>query len=106
MLVTLDPVGKGGVVQFFSDIYHDEPKPKAEYWMNIRASSTKSNFSDTVADIGERWIIDGNTSPQPNVQYIVDENHANAPQLFYAGGQSSAYSTMVDRIVETIRSNP
>ena len=106
MLITLDPVGKGGVVQFFSDIYPDEPKPKMEYWMNIRALPTKRNFSDTVADIGEQWIIDGNTSPQPDVQYIEDENHANAPQLFYARAQSSAYSTMVQRILETIRSNP
>jgi hypothetical protein len=104
MLITLDPVGTAFLVQVNSDIYTRTPKPKAEYWMNILAAPRNRNSSDTVADLGGRWIIDSKTSPQPNTQHIVDINHAEAEVMFMANSPSSAYNTMVQSILETIRS--
>lgn len=97
MLITLDPVGTSPLVKVNSDIYWDTPTPKAEKWINLRADPTNSNFSDTVANTGGRWVIDNNT---------VDTNHENAQQLFDTGGDSSAHSVMVQSILETIRSSP
>jgi len=55
-----------------------EPKPKAEYWVNIRAAAVDWNFSDLVADFGEQWEI----TQGPNVMGRVDINHADANLMF------------------------
>jgi pimeloyl-ACP methyl ester carboxylesterase len=41
MLITLDPVGQGKMVYGLSNIYKQEPKPKADFWINIRAAKVK-----------------------------------------------------------------
>jgi len=78
MLMTLDPVGEGKVVYGISNIYRREPKPKAEYWVNIRAAAVNWNFSDLVADFGEQWEV----TQGPNVMGRVDINHADANLMF------------------------
>lgn len=105
MLVTLDPVGKGSVVQWISDVYSSTPTPRANYWINVRASPNQDDSSDTVAKLGERWVIDEKTTPQPNAQHVANVHHAYAKLLFDAGGPS-AHTVMVQSILETIRTNP
>ncbi|MDX9670335.1 MULTISPECIES: alpha/beta hydrolase [unclassified Pseudomonas] len=78
MLVTLDPVGHGKIVYGISKIYRQEPKPKADYWVNIRAAAKDWNFSDLVADFGEQWEI----TEGPDVMGRVDINHADANLMF------------------------
>lgn len=78
MLMTLDPVGEGKIVYGISNIYRREPKPKAEYWVNIRAAAVDWNFSDLVADFGEQWEV----TQGPNVMGRVDINHADANLMF------------------------
>ncbi|MFJ7796026.1 alpha/beta hydrolase [Pseudomonas sp. NPDC096950] len=78
MLVTLDPVGEGALVWLGSDIYMDPPVPTAERWLNVKATPSKPNDSDSVADFGEKWII--GSGPAINVN--MDTNHANANAMF------------------------
>lgn len=88
MLITLDPVGEGRIVYGISNIYRRQPKPKADYWINIRAAAVDWNVSDLVADFGEQWeVVEG-----PNVMGRVDVNHADADRMFLKplpGGKSA-----------------
>ncbi|WPN59603.1 alpha/beta hydrolase [Pseudomonas sp. P9_31] len=80
MLITIDPVGEGKVVWSISNIYRLQPKPKAEYWVNIRAAAApeKRNLSDRVADFGGQWeVVEG-----PDVMGRVDVNHADAHIMY------------------------
>jgi pimeloyl-ACP methyl ester carboxylesterase len=89
MLITLDPVGEGKIVYGISNIYRLTPKPKAEFWINVRAAKIKDrNVSDFVADFGEQWEI----ASGPNVSGRVDVNHADANIMFAKpldGGKSA-----------------
>ncbi|MBD9603734.1 alpha/beta hydrolase [Pseudomonas sp. PDM10] len=78
MLITLDPVGEGKIVYGISSIYRREPKPKADYWVNIRAAAVDWNVSDLVADFGEQWEV----RQGPDVMGRVDINHADANRMF------------------------
>ncbi|PMZ97625.1 MULTISPECIES: alpha/beta hydrolase [unclassified Pseudomonas] len=78
MLVTLDPVGEGTLVWLGSDIYGEKPTPVADYWINMKATPSRPDQSDSVADFGEKWqVVSG-----PNVNVNMDTNHANAPAMF------------------------
>ncbi|WP_416195289.1 hypothetical protein [Pseudomonas sp. 10S4] len=87
-LMTLDPVGEGKIVYGISNIYRREPKPKADYWLNIPAAAVDWNVSDLVADFGEQWEV----TQGPNVMGRVDVNHADADRMFLQilpGGKSA-----------------
>lgn len=79
-LVTLDPVGEGSIVWGISSLYRQEPKPVAEYWVNVRADAKNWNFSDLVADFGEQWDMKSG----PNMNGRVDVNHADAGLIYTA----------------------
>jgi len=89
MLITLDPVGQGKIVYGISSIYKQEPKPKAEFWVNVRAAKIKDrDFSDFIADFGEQWKM----TSGPDVNGVVDVNHAFAYVMFgkpLEGGKSA-----------------
>ena len=78
MLVTLDPVGKGVLVQTFSDIHSKEPNPSSKFWINIRAQPKTPDQSDSVAEFGERWIVTNG----PQVNAVAPNNHYDAIGLF------------------------
>ncbi len=79
MLVTLDPVGEGVLVRLGSDIYHGKPTPKSAFWINVRATPTKSNASDSVASFGEQWNIESG----PDINHRLNTNHENARAMFF-----------------------
>ena len=78
MLVTLDPVGEGFLVYAGSNIYLSKPKPKADFWINLKAVPSKPDQSDGVAEFGERW----NVKSGPNINNEADLNHYNAKKMF------------------------
>jgi pimeloyl-ACP methyl ester carboxylesterase len=78
MLITLDPVGKGFLVYVGSNIYATIPKPKADFWINLKAVPSKPDQSDSVAEFGERW----NVKTGPNINNEADLNHYNAKKMF------------------------
>ncbi|MCU1717816.1 alpha/beta hydrolase [Pseudomonas sp. 5P_3.1_Bac2] len=78
MLITLDPVGEGFLVQTFSDIYWKEPQPSSKFWINIRSQPKTPDQSDKVAEFGERWII----TEGPQVNAVAPNNHYDAIGLF------------------------
>jgi len=97
MLVTLDPVGKGTLVWIGSNIHRTSPLPKAKYWINILASPAKPDASDTIAELGGRWIIRNGA----NLNHTADVNHYNAKKMMtipLAGKKSAA-----DLVCESIR---
>ncbi len=79
MLITLDPVGMSAIIKTSADIFPKVPAPAAKFWINIRSAPKKKDDSDTIANLGERWII-GNG---PSVNYTADINHYNAKKLFF-----------------------
>lgn len=96
-LITLDPVGQGFITFWISDIYRKEPKPQAEFWINVRAQPSRPNISDGVAWAGAKWLM----LTGPHINGFVDTNHMYADQLFFSpleGGQSAA-----DWMLESIR---
>ncbi|WP_085578096.1 MULTISPECIES: alpha/beta hydrolase [unclassified Pseudomonas] len=102
MLITLDPVGEGKIVYGISKIYRQIPKPKAEYWINIRAKKIKDrNFSDRVADFGEQWEV----TSGPDVNGTVDVNHAFANEMFgkQLEGGKSARQILAESILSYFR---
>ena len=81
MLVTLDPVGRGTLVELASDIPFDpQAEPKAKVWINVRAVPSRPDRTDMIAMLGERWIVESG----PNANVEVDLNHADAEGLFLA----------------------
>ncbi|MGD1827796.1 alpha/beta hydrolase [Chromobacterium violaceum] len=92
MLITLDPVGEGFIVERVSDIYSDEPSPKAKYWVNLRYH--QNSFSvigrglnpfrkhDRVTDVVPNWVADFGEQwnpllhNQPDIYEVVDVNHS------------------------------
>ncbi|GLQ91559.1 hypothetical protein GCM10007901_05090 [Dyella acidisoli] len=79
MLVTLDPVGKGFLVELFSAIpFHPETTPKAKFWINVHATPATSDSSDDVADFGVRWVIPSG----PDINVDSNTHHADAGGLF------------------------
>lgn len=102
MLITLDPVGEGKIVYGISNIYRLTPKPKAEFWINVRAAKIKDrNVSDSVADFGEQWEI----TSGPNVSGRVDVNHADANIMFAKplDGGKSARQLLAESILSYFR---
>jgi pimeloyl-ACP methyl ester carboxylesterase len=102
MLITLDPVGEGKIVYGISNIYRLTPKPKAEFWINVRAAKIKDrNISDFVADFGEQWEI----TSGPNVSGKVDVNHADANIIFAKplDGGKSARQLLAESILSYFR---
>lgn len=97
VLVTLDPVGKGNVVWSISNIYQNEPKPKADYWVNVRADAKDWNFSDLVADFGEQWDM----TSGPSMNGRVDVNHADAWAIYIAALETgkSARDVLMESVV-------
>ena len=100
MLVTLDPVGEGAFVWLGSNIYYGKPEPKAKFWINIRATPTKPDQSDSVADFGEQWIV----AAGPNENYTINTNHALANTMFVSpliNGKSAAdlvYASIAEHV--------
>lgn len=78
MLITLDPVGEGFLVYVGSNIYMTKPKPKADFWINLKAVPSKPDQSDSVAEFGERW----NVKSGANINNEADINHYNAKKMF------------------------
>jgi hypothetical protein len=78
MLITLDPVGEGGIVWAVSDIHYELPTPKANHWINISASPKENDTSDIIANIGERWI----PKTGPDINYITKAHHGNVYRMF------------------------
>lgn len=101
ILVTLDPVGEGFWVWLGSDIYRTTPTPKAQFWINIRATPTKPDQSDGVADLGEQWIV----TKGPNMNYTIDANHYNAGIMFRSrlGQGPSAADLVFNAIINYMR---
>ena len=97
MLITLDPVGEGALVWLGSDIYYKKPEPKSGYWINVRATPSIPDPSDSVADFGERW----NVQSGPDINHRMDTNHANAWDMFLKPIQDevSASDYMYDSII-------
>jgi hypothetical protein len=95
-LITLDPVGKGMIAFWISDIYREEPTPQAEFWINVRALPSRPNISDGVAWAGAKWIM----LTGPHINSYVDTNHMDADQLFFSAleGKQSAADWMVESI--------
>lgn len=77
MLITLDPVGEGFLVYTGSNIYMTKPKPKADFWINLKAVPSKPDQSDGVAEFGERW----NVKTGPTINNEADINHYNAKKM-------------------------
>ncbi|PWE46653.1 alpha/beta hydrolase [Pseudomonas prosekii] len=98
LLITLDPVGEGALVWLGSDIYLNRPEPVSEDWINVRATPSRPDASDGVADFGEKWVI----TCGPSINANVDTNHANAPDLFSAkiSGGKSASDLLFDSIMK------
>ncbi|WP_329956146.1 hypothetical protein [Pseudomonas fluorescens] len=98
MLITLDPVGEGALVWLGSDIYRERPTPVSVDWINIKATPSKRDASDGVADFGEKWII----SCGPSLNVNVDTNHANALGLLNApiADGKSASDLLFDSIMK------
>ncbi|WP_347904918.1 alpha/beta hydrolase [Pseudomonas purpurea] len=97
MLVTLDPVGEGFFVALISDIYWSEPEPKAEYWINVLADPINRDRTDTVAWLGEKWIVESG----PNIKGVVRVNHWAAEPLYntYLEGGKSACDISYESII-------
>lgn len=102
VLVTLDPVGGGTGVWMMSDIYFTTPKPASDYWINILASPKENDASDTVASLGERWIM----SSGPAINEAVDANHRQAGVMFGAQlqGGKSACDIVYERLNQYLES--
>jgi len=98
MLVTLDPVGEGTLVWLGSDIYGSAPTPIAEQWINVKATPSRPDSSDSVADFGEKWVI----TSGPNLNVNMDTNHANAAGMFTKpiARQQSACDLMFEDIAK------
>ncbi|WP_454564196.1 alpha/beta hydrolase [Pseudomonas sp. AIG] len=98
MLITLDPVGEGALVWLGSDIYRERPAPVSVDWINIKATPSRRDPSDGVADFGEKWII----SCGPSLNVNVDTNHANALGLLNApiADGKSASDLLFDSIMK------
>jgi hypothetical protein len=78
MLVTLDPVGEGFLVYLGSSIYAGKPNPKSNFWINILATPSKPDQSDSVAELGVRWKVNSG----PNINVKMDVNHLDALEMF------------------------
>lgn len=98
MLVTLDPVGKGALVWLGSDIYRATPEPVAEQWINVKATPSKPDQSDGVADFGRKWSI----ASGPAINAHVDVNHYNALSMFTQpiAGMKSASDMVYESIMK------
>ncbi|MGH8331171.1 MAG: hypothetical protein ACRER3_14180 [Pseudomonas fluorescens] len=95
-------MGEGKIVYGISNIYRLTPKPKAEFWINVRAAKIKDrNVSDFVADFGEQWEI----TSGPNVSGKVDVNHADANIMFAKtlDGGKSARQLLAESILSYFR---
>ena len=79
MLITLDPVGINLSKTATVPIYFTIPSPKCKFWINVLAAPTKPDDSDTVANLGGRWII---MSEKPNINVKLNVNHANSDSMF------------------------
>ncbi len=95
MLVTIDPVGEGAMVQN-SDIYTKKPEVSAKYWLNIRAAPKNENGSDFIAEFGERWTV----KEGPNLNVSLDVNHADAGIMFNrkVSGEKTAADLVADAV--------
>ncbi|AJO80441.1 hypothetical protein [Pseudomonas sp. MRSN 12121] len=100
MLITLDPVGEGTLVWLGSDIGGSIPTPVAQKWINIRATPSKPDDSDNVAEFGERWTI----TSGPDLNINMDINHANAEGMFTRtiAGLQSACNIVFESITEKL----
>lgn len=100
MLITLDPVGEGFIVYLGSDIYREKPKPKADFWINLKATPSKPDQSDDVAEFGERW----NVKSGPNIKNNANLNHYDAKGMLMinlsTGKSASQY--LLDAITSLI----
>ncbi len=101
MLITLDPVGEGALVYIGSSIYYRKPKPKANFWINIRTTPDEENRdqSDGVADFGEQWEV----SEGPDINSKIKTSHGRAGEMFkskIANGKSA-----MDYLYESVKNN-
>lgn len=79
VLITLDPVGKGLLVNLFSDIYDNAPNPNGSFWFNTYTDPITYALDDLIADLGVQWVPDGN---QPLVNIINPYHHGEAGSMF------------------------
>ncbi|MBX9268342.1 hypothetical protein [Chromobacterium violaceum] len=84
-LLTLDPVGEGAIVRFFSDIYKERPgRPGADYWINLRYEQSMLDViadginpkkkNDSVLDFTPNWIADAGVKWNVDSRYDPDIN--------------------------------
>ncbi len=77
LLISLDTVGTGYVVETFSDIYKETPIADANYWINLEYGKNDDK-SDAVALAGGRFNPKGRRVPLPNdpdINEVVNVNH-------------------------------
>lgn len=99
MLITLDPVGKGSLVQIFSKI-HSKPElePKSNMWINVIANPESDNSSDNIADFGEKWNIPNSYTA---INEAVNVNHESAIGLFIS--KLSLNQSALDLLIEDLK---
>lgn len=98
MLITLDPVGEGFIVYLGSNIYREKPKPKVDFWINLKATPSKPDQSDDVAEFGERW----NVKSGPNINNNANLDHYDAKGMLMINlstGKSACQYLLDDIIV-------
>jgi pimeloyl-ACP methyl ester carboxylesterase len=79
VLVTLDPVGGGKLVEIGSSIsFSPQEEPKAKVWINVRATPVQTDITDHIATFGERWVIKSG----PNVNVDAKVHHGDSRDLF------------------------
>lgn len=100
MLITLDPVGKGLLINV-ADIYYNDPIVMAKTWINIRCNPKKYGFSDFVADLGEQWDPD---KGKPTYNIITEANHLDADSIIATKiqGNLSALDLLFNSLKEVL----
>ncbi|MCG3871532.1 hypothetical protein [Psychrobacter sp. Ps7] len=101
MLITLDPVGKGFLINV-ADIYYNDPVVIAETWINIRCKPKEYGFSDFVADLGEQWEPN---KDQPTYNVITKANHLDADYIITTKvhGNLSALDLLINSLQKVLQ---
>ncbi|UKH15659.1 hydrolase [Actinobacillus pleuropneumoniae] len=98
ILATLDPVGEGTLVWMGSNIFKNpEPKPLADFWINIQAENDDLDLSDIVAQIGRQWLL----SNEPDINEKLYIHHSDAQRMLRHKLHTG--KSIMDYIIENIR---
>lgn len=101
MLITLDPVGKGFLINV-ADIYYNDPVVIAETWINIRCNPKEYGFSDFVADLGEQW---NPNKDEPTYNVVTKANHLDADYIITTKihGNLSALDLLINSLQKVLQ---